>query len=212
MTALHLFLLEGPHCSIVESIQSQDDKWSPTDHSLALCWGGFWGYIQAKLEEGHNYVPRYGCYSRENFPKKVSLSLHDFLYMYVCIWLLHSMSMKCKVYRGLTGSGSLGKIQLPREIRFFSIVKSDCGCQGHCGGEMWMTCSVFAIKELGSEAPPAERWQKQLGGCYWNPKWKWWGSALSACQQHWREEEDLDGIKDVVEITDRTMGSQSFPW
>ena len=43
MTALHLFLLEGPHCSIVENIQSQDDKRFPTDHSLALCWGGFRG-------------------------------------------------------------------------------------------------------------------------------------------------------------------------
>lgn len=116
--------------------------------------------------------------------KTFFLSLHHFIYThtYICIWLLHLMSMKCKVFWGLTISGSLGKIQLPREIRFFSIVKSDCGCQGHCGGEMWMMCSVFAIKELGSEAPPAERWEKQLGGCCWNPKWKWWGSALSARQ------------------------------
>ena len=155
MTALHLFLLEGPHCSIVENIQSQDDKWFPTDHSLALCWGGFWGYTQAKLEEGHNYVPRYGCYFRENFQKK--MSFYHCITSYIYIWLLHSMSMKCKVYWGLTGSGSLGKIQLPREIRFFSVVKSDCGCQGHRGGEMRVMCSVFAIKELGSEAPPAER-------------------------------------------------------
>lgn len=192
-------------------MQSQDDKWSPTDHSLEWCWGGFWGYIQAKLEEGHSYVPRYGCYSRENFKSLPYHCMTSYICMYVsdfpiqCLW-----NVRC--IEDLLEVEVWGRFSFPREIRFFSIVKSDCGCQGHCGGEMRMTCSVFAIKELGSEAPPAERWEKQLGGCCWNPKWKWWGSALSACQQDWREEEDLDGIKDVVEITDRTMGSQSFPW
>lgn len=49
-----------------------------------------------------------------------------------------------------------GKIQLSREIRFFSIVKNDCGCQGHSSGEMQMMCHIFFIKELESEARPGE--------------------------------------------------------